>query len=44
MKDVVWAGDARLDSMGHSAKYGVYTMLSTTIMKIVHFEIVQVMF
>ena len=44
MKDVIWAGDARFDSMGHSAKYGVYTMLSTTIMKIVHFEIVQVMF
>lgn len=42
LKDVVWTGDGRFDSMGHSAKYGAYTMLSTTIMKIVHFEVVQV--
>lgn len=28
--------------MGHSAKCEVYTMLSTTVMKIVHFELVQV--
>jgi len=41
-KDVIWSGDGRFDSMGHSAKYGVYTMMSTTIMKIVHFEVVQV--
>ena len=42
LKDVVWAGDGRYDSMGHSAKYGAYTLLCTTIMKIVHFELVQV--
>ena len=42
MKDVVWSGDGRFDSMGHSAKFGVYTMLCTTLMKVVHFEIVQV--
>ncbi len=42
MKDIVWCGDGRFDSMGHSAKYGVYTMMSTTVMKIVHFELVQV--
>ena len=42
MKDVVWCGDGRFDSMGHSAKYGVYTMMSTSVMKIVHFELVQV--
>lgn len=42
LKDVAWTGDGRFDSMGHSAKYGVYTMLCTTIMKIVHFELVQV--
>ena len=42
-KDVVWTGDGRFDSMGHSAKFGVYTMLCTTIMKIVHFEVVQVL-
>ncbi|XP_068739260.1 uncharacterized protein [Montipora capricornis] len=40
-KDVVWCGDARFDSMGHCAKYGVYTFMSTTLMKIVHFELVQ---
>lgn len=38
LKDVLWAGDGRYDSMGHSAKYGAYT----TIMKIVHFELVLV--
>ena len=42
LKDVVWTGDGRFDSMGHSAKYGAYTMLCTTIMKIVHFQVVQV--
>ena len=42
MKDVAWTGDGRFDSMGHSAKYGVYTMFCTTLMKIVHFELVQV--
>ena len=31
MQNVVWSGDGRFDSMGHSAKYGVYTMLCTTI-------------
>jgi len=41
MKDVVWSGDGRFDSMGHAAKYGVYTMFCTTIMKVVQFEIVQ---
>ena len=41
---VEWSGDGRFDSMGHSAKYGVYTMLCTTLMKVVHFEIVQVSF
>ena len=44
MTNVVWTGDGRFDSMGHSAKYGAYTMLCTTIMKIVHFELVQVIF
>ena len=42
LKEVVWTGDGRFDSMGHSAKHGAYTMLCTTIMKIVHFEVVQV--
>lgn len=42
LKDVAWTGDGRFDSVGHSAKYGVYTMFCTTVMKIVHFELVQV--
>ena len=42
MKDMVWSGDGRFDSMGHSAKYGAYTMFSTSIMKVVHFELVQI--
>lgn len=41
-KDVVWSGDGRFDSMGHSAKYGLYTMLCCTTLKIVHFELLQV--
>lgn len=40
--DDVWSGDGRFDSMGHSAKYGAYTMFSPTIMKVVHFELLQV--
>ena len=35
-------GDGRFDSMGHSAKYGTYTMFSFDLMKIVHFDILQV--
>ena len=39
---VIWCGDGRFDSMGHSAKYGAYTMFCCAIAKIVHFELVQV--
>ena len=42
VKDSVWSGDARFDSMGHNAKYGAYTMLNCNITKIVHFELLQV--
>ena len=42
MKDVIWSGDGRFDSMGHSAKYGAYTMFSSTVLKVVHFELLQV--
>ena len=40
--NVVWAWDGRFNSMGHSAKYSVYTMFSSTNMKIVHFELLQI--
>jgi len=42
MNNVVWTGDGRFDSMGLSAKYYTGHVLCTTIMKIVHFEVVQV--
>ena len=42
IKNATWSGDGRFDSMGHSAKYGAYTMFCNSISKIVHFEIRQV--
>lgn len=42
LKNVVWSGDGRFDFMGHSAKFGVYTMFCNTILKVVHFENLQV--
>ena len=42
MANVVWSGDGRFDSMGHSAKYGAYTMFCNTILKVVHFKLLQV--
>lgn len=42
LKNAVWSGDGRYDSMGHSAKYGAYTMFCCTVGKIAHFELVQV--
>ena len=39
---VEWSGDGRFDSMGHNAKYGVYTMFCNSISKLVHFELLQV--
>ncbi len=41
--DAVWSRDGRFDSMGHSAKYGVYTLFNCNLMQILHFELVQVM-
>ena len=42
LSDVSWCGDGRFDSMGHSAKYGVYSMFCCDLQKIVHFELLQV--
>lgn len=43
LQDVSWCGDGRFDSMGHSAKYGVYSMFCCDLQKIVHFELLQVL-
>jgi solute carrier family 8 (sodium/calcium exchanger) len=37
------SGDGRHDSMGHSAKYGAYTIFSSTTQQIIHFSLIQVM-
>ena len=42
IKDAQWSGDGRFDSMGHNAKYGVYTMFCNSISKLVQFELIQV--
>ena len=42
IEESVCAGDGRFDSMGHSAKYGCYTMLNCNLTKLVHFELLQV--
>ena len=42
LKEPVWCGDGRFDSMGHCAKFEAYTMFCNSIMKIVHFELLQV--
>ena len=39
---IVWSEDVRFDSMGHSAKYGVYSMFNCNFNKILHFELIQV--
>jgi len=43
-KDVVLAGDGRHDSMGHSAKFGTYTIYCCTIGLILHLVVVQASF
>ncbi|XP_064474320.1 uncharacterized protein LOC135388606 isoform X2 [Ornithodoros turicata] len=35
------AGDARCDSPGHTALHGTYTVMETTVNRIVHFEVVK---
>jgi len=41
-KEVVLAGDGLHDSMGHSAKYGTYTIFCCTVGLIIHIVLVQV--
>lgn len=41
-KNLIWSGDGRFDSMGHNAKYGIYSMFCSSNSKIVHFELLQV--
>ena len=36
------AGDGRHDSMGHSAKFGAYTIFCCTLPMIIHFALIQV--
>jgi solute carrier family 8 (sodium/calcium exchanger) len=40
--NLTWSGDGRFDSMGHSAKFGAYSMMCHENTKIVHFELLQV--
>ena len=35
------AGDGRHDSMGHSAKFGAYTIFCCTLPMIIHFALIQ---
>ena len=41
-KEVLLSGDGRHDSMGHSAKYGTYSIFCSTVGLIIHIVIVQV--
>ena len=42
MDNLSWCGGGRFDSMGHSAKYGAYSMFCSSADKILHFELLQV--
>ena len=41
-EDLIIGGDGRHDSMGHSAKYGAYTVFCCNNSKIIDFALVQV--
>ena len=41
-REVILAGDARHDSMGHSTKFGTYTLFCCTVGLILHLVVVQV--
>ena len=40
--NLIVGGDARCDSMGHSAKYGSYTIVELKQNKVIDLEVVQV--
>jgi len=42
-KELVLGGDGRNDSMGHSAKYGSYTLMEMDENKIINIQLVQVL-
>lgn len=39
---LIVSGDGRHDSMGHTAKYGAYTIFCCSLPMIIHFALVQV--
>ena len=41
-RGVVVAGDGHHDIMGHSAKFGAYTIFYCTVPMIIHFALIQV--
>ena len=41
-KQLLLAGDGRHDSMGHSAKYGTYSIFCCNAGRIIHIDLVQV--
>ena len=42
MKNLVVTGDARHDSMGYNAKFGIYTIFCSDSSQIIDFSVVQV--
>ena len=38
------SGDGRHDSVGHSAKFGAYSLFCCNTLQIIHFSLVQVSF
>ncbi|XP_046862780.1 uncharacterized protein LOC124456358 [Xenia sp. Carnegie-2017] len=42
LESITISGDARHDSMGHSAKYGAYTIFCCTSAEIIDFSLIQV--
>ena len=41
-QEVIVGGDARMDSPGHSAKYGSYTTMELSLKKVIDLQLVQV--